>query len=152
MRTPGEPVGTGMVRLLVQSIVAFGLAGTAVDLVLTGHYESPQQFVPFAAVALALVALAWHWRGGRRSILVLRVAMVMLLAAGAAGTWFHYHGSREFQLESDPSAAGLALWSKVFASTAPPVLAPMTMALLGMFGLASLHGMPARDADRETDA
>ena len=153
MRSSSPPASTAKVRLLVQGVVAFGLVGSAVDLALTGHYESAWQLVPFAATGMSLAALGWYWfTAGGPSLLALRSAMIVLLAAGAAGCWLHYQGSREFQLETDPSMAGFTLWAKVLSATAPPVLAPMSMGLLGMFGLVSLHGVPAAPTRGRDDA
>jgi hypothetical protein len=45
----------------------------------------------------------------------------------------------EFQLEMDPSLGGLDLMAKVMTSKAPPTMAPMSLAVLGLVGLASTY-------------
>lgn len=66
-----------------------------------------------------------------------QVAMVVQIAAGAAGSVLHYRANMEFKLEMDPSMRGFELFSSVMQAKAPPALAPGTMALLGLLGLAS---------------
>ncbi len=45
----------------------------------------------------------------------------------------------------DPAAGGWPLLSKTLEATAPPVLAPANLALLGLVGLASLYRLEAAD-------
>ena len=66
--------------------------------------------MPLFFIALTLVVIAAHVTiGGAGSILLLRVMMGFLLAAGALGVVLHYQGSMEFQLEMDPTLSGMAL-------------------------------------------
>ncbi len=44
-------------RFLLQAIVAAGLAGTTLELVLLGHDEDALQFLPFAVMALSMMAV-----------------------------------------------------------------------------------------------
>jgi hypothetical protein len=61
--------------------------------------------------------------------------MLVFLAAGAAGLYYHYRANVEFQLESDPSLTGRALLWKVMRAKVPPALAPGVMVQLGLIGL-----------------
>ena len=81
--------------------------------------------------------------GGRGSVLLLRVMMGFLLAAGLVGVVLHYQGSMEFQLEMDPTLSGWSLFSRVLQAKAPPTLAPGVMAQLGLLGLVYTYRHPA---------
>ena len=61
--------------------------------------------------------------------------MVVFLATGLIGVGLHYRGNEEFELEMSPSLAGSSLMSKALTG-ATPVLAPGSMWLLGVVGLA----------------
>ena len=71
-----------------------------------------------------------------------RAVMVLLILTGGAGAVLHYRANMEFKLEMDPSLSGLALFSSVVRAKAPPALAPATLALLGLLGLASAFRRP----------
>ena len=136
-------------RRLLQLVVLAGLTGTAIDLMFLNHHESALQFVPFAAIGIAVAVLPWHLVSGTRgSALAAQAAMALLLGTGGVGIGLHFDGSAAFQLESDPGAAGWPLVRKTLESKAPPVLAPMNLALLGLVGLASMYKLEAPDADR----
>jgi hypothetical protein len=47
----------------------------------------------------------------------------------------HFQGSREFQLEMDPSMSGLDLVWHVLRAKSPPTLSPGTMVQMGILGL-----------------
>ena len=58
--------------------------------------------------------------------------MLLFLAAGAAGVYYHYRANVEFQRETDPSLAGRALLWKVLQAKVPPALAPGVLVQLGL--------------------
>jgi hypothetical protein len=127
-------------RRLVVALIGFGLAATALELWLIGHDEDTRQLVPLIVTVPALLALAWYAAApGRASALALRLAALALIVSGAAGIYLHYRGNMEFQLELDPSLAGLALAGKILHAKSPPALAPGHMALLGLLGLAATY-------------
>ena len=73
--------------------------------------------------------------------------MVLFVLSGFTGQWLHYQGNVEFELEMYPSRQGLELvWEAL--GGAYPSLAPGTMILFGLLGLAAcirhpaLHSMP----------
>ncbi len=138
MTTAANTLSTLRWRIL--TLLGCGLAATALELWLIGHDEDTRQLIPLAVIVPALVALVWHAVApSRASIAAFRLAALALIASGAAGIYLHYMGNREFQLELDPSLAGLALMKKVLHATAPPALAPGQMALLGLLGLAATY-------------
>jgi hypothetical protein len=135
---------TTMLRLRrhIQALVVLGVAGACIDLALLRHTEDWQQLVPFAVLLLALATLVWlRLAPGRAAVRSGRAAMLLLMAAGALGVALHYRGSMEFQRESDPSIGGLALVRKVMLAHSPPALAPGSMILLGLFGLAGINNV-----------
>jgi hypothetical protein len=135
-------------RRLLIALLLVGLVGTATDLLLIGHYEDSWQLIPLVTIALAILAslplaLADPSVGDEVVRLRLfRTAMVLLFVTGGAGAVLHYRANMEFKLEMDPTLHGFALFSSVVRATAPPALAPGTMALLGLLGLAAAFRRP----------
>ena len=142
MNPHGDPLST--VRRFLLAIIVLGLTGTGAELLLLAHYEDSAQLVPLFFIALTLVAIGAHVTiGGAGSLLLLRVMMGFLVAAGALGVVLHYQGSMEFQLEMDPTLSGMALAAKVLRAKAPPTLAPGIMAQLGLLGFVYTYRHPA---------
>ena len=94
------------------------------------------QWIPLALLAAGLVALAVDLGLARGwTQLLVQLTMVLIVAAGALGIYFHFHGSREFQLEMDPQMRGTTLVWHVLRAKSPPTLAPGSMVQLGILGL-----------------
>jgi hypothetical protein len=126
-----------VVRRLLLAILVIGLTGTAVELLLLQHDEGLIQLVPLAAIGLGLGALAWHvFRASRASLLAVQVAMVLFLAAGVAGIFFHVQANLEYQREFDPALHGRALIWQALRSKVPPALAPGVLLQFALIGLA----------------
>jgi hypothetical protein len=141
-----------VLRRWLLAILGLGLVGTGAELVLLEHYETALQWVPLAAIALALAVLIWHTvKRDALSIRALQATMVLFLVAGVAGTGFHFRGSAEFQLEIDPSQSRWEIIKKAMRSKAPPVLAPGLMMQLGLVGLAYAYRHPALDASQSQE-
>jgi hypothetical protein len=127
-------------RRLLLGVLAVGFVGTAVDLMLLAHYEDPLQLTPFVVISFCVISIAWQGIApGGFSLALMRIAMTVAIAAAAVGMTLHYQGSMEFQLETDRSLSGVELMRKVLTSKAPPTLAPMNLALLGLVGLVSTY-------------
>jgi hypothetical protein len=121
---------------MLLAILAFGLTGTAIELVLLEHDESLLQLLPLVLIAMGLAVIVWHALGkSPLTIRLMRITMAALVAAGVLGIVLHYEGNVEFQKELDPSIAGLALFTKAIRSKTPPALAPGTFVQLGLLGL-----------------
>ena len=134
---------TQTLRQLLLAIIAMGLAGTAADLLLLGHYEEGWQLVPLVLVGLGLLNVAWvALRPGTVAMTMMRVVMVTFIAAGVLGLLLHYNGNSEFQREIDPTLHGWALFTKVIHAKAPPALAPASMIQLGLLGLLYTYAHP----------
>ena len=132
-------------------LLAIGLIGTAVDLVLLDHYEDAWQMPPLVLTVGSLAIVFWAGlRGGAAAITTLRIAMVLCVASGLLGLALHYNGNREFQHEIDPSLAGWELFRKVVTAKAPPALAPAVMAQLGLLGLLYTYRHPDVEPDVES--
>jgi hypothetical protein len=137
-----------IVRRGLLAVLMLGMIGTGVDLFLIAHYEDTMQLVPLASIAIALGVLIWHIvKSDALSVRALQATMVLFLAAGAAGMWFHFRGGAEFQLEIDPAQRRWDIFTKVMRAKAPPVLASGVMVQLGLLGLVYTYRHPALDAE-----
>ena len=142
-------------RLLLLAILALGMVGTGTELVLLEHMESRWQLVPLFALGYGLIAcIAVAIRPARFTVRLLRVLMLVFIAAGLTGLYLHYSGNMEFELEMYPSMTGLELfWESVTGAT--PALAPGTMVQLGLLGLVfsfrhpALRGSTAQTTEKE---
>jgi hypothetical protein len=78
-------------RRLLLGLLAFGLVGTATDLLLIGHDEYAWQLIPLAMISLALVVTAalalTNPATGRAAMAVrlFRAVMVLLILTGGVG-------------------------------------------------------------------
>lgn len=135
MNAPCDVTLRAIRRLLLATLIA-GMAGTASELLLIGHMEDPWQLVPIVLLAVGtVVALAHAVTPQRFTGRLLQLVMALFLASGGIGMVLHYRGNSEFELEMAPSIAGVEL-VKESMTGAFPVLAPGTMILLGLVGLA----------------
>jgi hypothetical protein len=126
------------------ALMAFGLAGSIVELLLLDHYEDASQFVPLVLIGVSLAVVLWHIvRPGATNVRALQILMSLFLVAGAVGIYLHFRGAEEFQLEIDPSQPRWELFKKAIRAKAPPVLAPGLMMQLGMLGLIYTYRHPA---------
>ena len=133
-------------RFLLVTLMV-GVVGMGLELLFIGHVEDPLQLVPIVLLPAGLVALAWHaWHPTGASARGVRLVMVLFLASGLLGVGLHYRGNHEFELEMHPSMAGMELVRETLTG-ATPVLAPGSMALLGLVGLGTVHGWPSRPQD-----
>lgn len=132
-------------RRIILAILLFGMLGIAVELLLLGHTEDWQQWIPLALIVAALVVIAWHGsRPTAASRRAVQVTMVALIGSGIAGVALHYLGNREFQVEIDPTLSGFPLFWTVIRAHSPPAMAPGVMALLGLLGLAWVLEQPPK--------
>jgi hypothetical protein len=132
------------VRGCLMAVLAFGLAGTFIELLLLAHYEEVWQLSPLVLIALAIGGMAWHHARPRAaSVRALRLLMMLFVVSGIVGTVLHMRGAAGFQLEIDPSLPRWELFKKVMRAQAPPALAPGVMMQLGFVGLIALYRHPA---------
>ncbi|HYJ16247.1 MAG TPA: hypothetical protein VE170_12205 [Candidatus Limnocylindria bacterium] len=98
-------------RKILLSILALGMIGSLTELILLKHSEDLYQWIPLVLLGFGLPMLAWQGAlGGVLSLRLLRWLMCGFVAAGIAGVYFHFQGSVEFRLESQPKLAGMELF------------------------------------------
>lgn len=125
-----------IIRRVILGVLMLGMSGLLAELALIAHYEDVTQWIPIALLAAGLVVVAADLvlaRGWTQ--LLIQLTMVLVVAAGLLGIYFHFQGSREFQLEMDPQMRGTALIWHVLRAKSPPTLAPGSMIQLGVLGL-----------------
>jgi hypothetical protein len=140
-----------LIRAMLLTIFILGSVGSGAELLLLNHFESLLQWIPLLLILLSFVVLGWHAvRRTPASTRAIQGAMIAFIAAGFAGFYFHYQGSAEFKLESNPSLAGWQLFWEAIRGKAPPALAPGVMIQLGLVGLAYTYRHPALLASTKT--
>lgn len=138
-----------LLRRGLLALLAFGCVGLIGELVLLEHYEELNQVVPLVLLGLTLVTILWHWLdGGKQSLRVLQVVMLLLILAGALGAYFHLEGNIEATQEFEPDLTGFAMWLDVVRGEAP-MLAPGTLLQFGLLGLLYAYRHPALGAKDE---
>lgn len=130
------PALTVLRRLLLATLI-FGTAGMDAELLLIGHIEGRLQVLPVLLLGLACLSLVWLTaRPSRAAVRGVQALMTLSVLSGVAGIVLHYQGNTAFELEMYPDMTGLELVQKTLTG-ATPVLAPGSMALLGLVGLAA---------------
>lgn len=125
------------------AIAMFVGVGTALELAIAGHWESPPQILPFvlcaAGAATAGVAIfdpSGHIRGRR-------IVAGVILVGAVFGIWEHIEHNAEFEAEIRPTADLLTVWTAaIFGGN--PILAPGLMAAMGL-----LLGASTLDQERD---
>jgi hypothetical protein len=134
---PREPLVARLLRRAVLAILLFSTVGSLMELWLLGHYEDAWQFIPLGLLLLTLVVTtAYLLRPSEARRRVFVASMCIVAASGGVGYWLHYRGNVEFELEMYPERAGLELFRESMTG-ATPVLAPGTMTVIGLLGLAA---------------
>jgi hypothetical protein len=142
---PASPPETSTLAKLRRTLLLtllIGIAGTGAELLLLGHIEGWRQWMPLALLGAALPVAAWHaLRPARTSVRVLQGLMLLFIVNGGVGVLLHYQGNAAFELEMYPSMTGAELFGSTMTG-ATPVLAPGTMIVLGLVGLACVYHHP----------
>jgi len=133
---------TTSIRRFLLATLVLGAVGMSTELVLIGHVESVQQLIPLMLLALGAVALGWHAAAPQPVALrAFQAVMILSVVSGLVGVGLHVRGNLEFELEMYPSMSGIELVTKTLTG-ATPVLAPGSMALLGLVGLTYSYKHP----------
>ena len=136
MRVPG--LRTCLFLLLVVSLL-----GTTAELLMLDHRETFTQWIPYGVFGVGILATAAVGiKPNALTLNILRVAMVLLVATGLLGLYFHYRGNVAFELEMSPALKGWAL-VKGAMTGATPTLAPGAMSQIGLLGLLFTYRHPA---------
>jgi hypothetical protein len=140
---PDEVPALAALRRFLHGIVLLGAAGMCVELLLIGHVEGASQLVPVILLAAGVAVLGWQAAWPRpAAVRSAQAVMALFVASGVVGAALHYQGNAEFELEMDPTLGGTALIANTLTG-ATPVLAPGSMTLLGLVGLAQTYRHPA---------
>ena len=124
------------ISTIILAVLTLGMAGLLAELLLIAHYEDATQWIPIALLAAGLLVLGADFVLARSwTQLFIQLTMVLVIAAGVLGVYFHYRGSREFQLEMDSQMHGATLIWHVLRAKSPPTLAPGSMIQIGILGL-----------------
>ena len=133
------------IRTLLLGALAVGVIGTTGELILLRHIDKPPQWIPLVALVAAVPILVWHTSSpSTASVRTLQGLMLVFVALGVLGVGLHYNGNVEFERELNPSERGWMFLRKTVAG-ATPVLAPGSMVLLGLVGLAHAYRHPSAD-------
>jgi hypothetical protein len=133
------------IRKLLLGALAVGVMGTIGELILLRHIDKPAQWIPLVALSASVPILIWHASSpSAASVRTLQVLMLAFAVLGVVGVGFHYDGNVEFERELNPSEHGWTFIRKTVAG-ATPVLAPGSMVLLGLVGLAHAYRHPGSD-------
>lgn len=136
-------------RTRILLILIFGMVGVEAELLLIGHTEDRVQWIPVVALGVGTgVVLLRLLKPGKATVRALAVVMALFVVAGFVGLYQHYAGNKEFELEMYPSMQGLELFKEALTG-ATPALAPGTMILLGLIGLATCIGDPRTQEMKE---
>lgn len=140
---------TDAARRILLAILLLGVIGITAELLLLGHDEDLNQVIPFALAGATMAAsVAASVRPSFGTVRLFQLVMLLLIASGVLGMYFHFRANLEFQLEMDPALRGLALFRKAILAKAPPALAPGAMTQLGLIGLAYTFKHPAMQPGR----
>ncbi len=124
-------------------IFVIGLLGAGAELLLIEHTEDFRQWIPLILMLLSLLLLGWHIAARTRaSLRAFQGVAILFVISGFIGLFLHYQGNAQFELEMYPSLQGLELFRKAIKGTTPPTLAPGTMIVLGLLGLAYTYRHP----------
>lgn len=138
-------------RQILLLLVLVGVAGLVAELLLLGHTESFNQWIPLIVLMVGIVSTLFVlFRPGYRSIRLFQWIMASFVMAGMLGLYLHYWGNVEFALERYPGAGGLGLaWKALRGAT--PTLAPGALAQIGLLGLIYTYKHPALSDEAADD-
>ena len=147
--SPRESETLASIRQLLLAALAIGVVGTSGELILLRHFDEPAQWIPVVALAAAVPILLWHAAASSAAtVRTLQALMLVFVVLGVIGVGLHYDGNVEFERELHPGERGWEFVRKTVAG-ATPVLAPGSMVLLGLIGLAHAYRHPSLDGGRQ---
>ena len=130
------------IRLALLVILALGIPGSALELLLLKHTDGPWQLLPLFLLAASALVLAWiALAPSLVGLRLWRLLMVLFVVSGLVGVLLHYRGNVEWELERMPGTGGWDLFRRAIMG-ATPSLAPGTMLQLGLVGLLYTYRHP----------
>jgi len=143
---PAATATLDVLRRLLLFTLLIGTTGMGAELLFIGHIEGAFQLTPLTLLAAALAATCWCVLApGRRAVRAVQTLMVLFILSGLLGVGLHARGNMEFARETYPDMSVAELLRRTVAG-ATPVLAPGSMLLLGLVGLALMYHHPALDS------
>ncbi len=144
MRATQEPVTLSLIRKALLIILALGIAGILLELLLLEHTDGKLQLAPVVLLVTGLLVVSGHAVTPANTALLrtLQATMALYMLSGATGVFFHYRGNAEFEVERNAAIAGFHLFREAMMG-ATPALAPGAMVQLGLIGLAYTLRHPA---------
>lgn len=129
-------------RRFLLAVTAAIFIGSIFELILLGHTEETLQWIPFIVSIFGLSAIAVVWLSpNRKSLLFLRVIMVIAILVSFVGMYFHFESNWAFTREINPSyTASESIWPAL--TGAHPLLAPGILLLAGVLGLGAAWKHP----------
>ena len=101
---------------MLGAILLLGMTGTGAELFLMGHYDGFEQLIPVVLLGAGIAAVGWHFvAGSPASGTVVRGVMVLFVAAGLTGVYYHLAANLEFQRETDPALREMEAATRVSA-------------------------------------
>lgn len=135
-------------RTFLYRLAALLLVGTVIELLLSKHWDSPTQFVPFVLCAIGMAVLLAAWaRPGRQTVRALRLVMLGLMLGSVFGVVQHFKGSYEFAEETRPNSETSRLLL-AGVSGAAPLLAPGILAAAAAVAIAATYAVSVEVVDR----
>ncbi|MEZ4671051.1 MAG: hypothetical protein R3E39_24365 [Anaerolineae bacterium] len=129
-------------RQFLLLLTGLTLGSTLVELVLQDHNKELLQWVPFILCVIGGIAvLGVLLRPQRRTILAMRVTMVIVGLGGAIGSAIHLFENFQFEQEIQPTAAAGELIVKTLKGAAP-LLAPGVLVFAALLALAATYAHP----------
>jgi len=130
------------IRRLLLGALAIGVLGTIGELILLRHIDKLAQWIPLVFLGAGVAIISWHAAApGALTVRALQFLMAAFVVLGVVGVGLHYNGNVEFERELHPDEHGWEFIRKTVAG-ATPVLAPGSMVLLGLVGLAHAYHHP----------
>ncbi len=125
--------------LLVSAAIC---VGTVLELLLTEHMGSAIQYVPFVLCGLGLtIVLLVLFRSKRRTLLALRIVMIIVALGSGFGMVEHLEHNVAFEMEIRPNATISEVWLDALQG-ANPLLAPGILALAAVLAIGATYYHP----------
>ncbi|MGE3857549.1 MAG: hypothetical protein AB7G21_11405 [Dehalococcoidia bacterium] len=159
-RSEADRPTAALLRGAILVLTGVALAGTTAELVITRHWESTVQVLPFVIVGVAAVALGLVAAARRaRLVRIARVLSIIVLLAAAFGVWEHIEGNEHAGALDQRTAATWEttpalqrFWLAASGGVGPsPPLAPGVLAQSALMLLAATLHHPALDRAEDTE-
>lgn len=161
MPSPDETRAAALLRRSLIVLAGLGIAATASELALERHWDGLEQLIPWAFVAIAVIAFALLVAWPRRAtIWVVRMLAAVVLVGVPIGIWRHINANynagfldyRYAETWTTMSATGRWLRAATKTVGPAPVLAPAALGVVALCILAATIRHPALGTDDIGDA